>query len=120
MRKKLYLVISLVIFVVFVSSCSSDSQFAVSISDKNVSQEEIAMNNLLDSIEVLNAKYPSSHTRGSFFSGGAVGLADAAGWAAGAGIGRWVGGAAGSLGGPATAVLGAFVVGRVGPYVCHF
>ena len=40
MRKKLYLVISLVIFVVFVSSCSSDSQFAVSISDKNVSQEE--------------------------------------------------------------------------------
>ncbi len=120
MRKKLYLVISLVIFVVFVSSCSSDSQFAVSISDKNVSQEEIAMNNLLDSIEVLNAKYPSSHTRGSFFSGGAVGLADAAGWAAGAGIGRWVGGAAGSLGGPATAVLGAFVGGRVGPYVCTF
>lgn len=63
---------------------------------------------------------PSSQTRGSFWSGGAVGLADAAGWAAGAGIGRWAGGAAGSLGGPATAVLGAFVGGRVGPYVCTF
>lgn len=104
----------------FISSCSSDEQNIIAQTESQISQEEIAMKALIDSIDVLNEKYPSVQTRNAFFTGGAVGLADAAGWAAGAGIGRWVGGAAGSLGGPATAVLGTFIGGRVGPYVCTF
>ena len=104
----------------FISSCSSDEQNIMTNAETCISQEEMAMKALIDSIDVLNEKYPSVQTRGSFVTGGAVGLADAAGWAAGAGIGRWVGGAAGSLGGPATAVLGTFIGGRVGPYVCTF
>ena len=113
-------VIFLFCSVFIISSCSSEEQGLMSTKDFDISQEDIAMKNLLDSIDVLNEKYPSTQTRGTFFSGGAVGLADAAGWAAGTGIGRWIGGAVGALGGPATAVLGTFVGGKAGPYVCTF
>ncbi len=118
--RKTSMSILLLCCVFFISSCSSDEQNILANTEPNISQEEIAMQNLIDSIDALNEKYPSVQTRGAFVTGGAVGLADAAGWAAGAGIGRWVGGAAGSLGGPATAVLGTFIGGKVGPYVCTF
>ena len=104
--------------VLFISSCSSDDQITMANTEPYISQEDIAMKALIDSIDVLNEKYPSVQTRGAFISGSAVALADAVGWAAGAGIGRWVGGAVGALGGPATAVLGTFIGGKVGPYVC--
>ena len=117
-RIRMYIV--LLCCVLFISSCASDEQSVLTNTETCIPQEEVAMKALIDSIDVLNAKYPSVKTKGAFLDGGAVGLADAAGWAAGAGIGRWVGGAAGSLGGPATAVLGAFIGGRVGPYVCTF
>lgn len=117
---KLSFIFFLFLCSISLSSCSPDSQYATSSPMLNVVQEDSAMNELLDSIDALNAKYPSIQTRGAFLSGGLVGLADAAGWAAGGAVGRWAGGAAGSIGGPATAVLGAFVGGRVGPYVCTF
>lgn len=108
---------------IFASSCTSDEQYAIANSDSYTAKKELAMKNLFDSIDALNEKYPSVQTRGGWYNfceSGTVGLADAAGWYAGAGIGRWVGGAVGGVGGPATAVLGSFVGGQVGPFVCTF
>ena len=118
--KKTTMSLVLLCCVFLISSCSSNNQDIQTNTEPYIPQEKIAIKALIDSIDMLNEKYPSVQTRGAFFTGGVVGLADAAGWAAGAGIGRWVGGAAGSLGGPATAVLGTFIGGRVGPYVCTF
>ena len=120
MLRKISMSIVLLCCAFFISSCSSDEQNNLTNTEPYISQEEMAMKALIDSIDVLNEKYPPVQTRGAFVTGGTVALADAAGWAAGAGIGRWAGGAAGSLGGPVTAVLGTFIGGRVGPYVCTF
>ena len=107
--KKTTMSLVLLCCVFLISSCSSNNQDIQTNTEPYIPQEKIAIKALIDSIDMLNEKYPSVQTRGAFFTGGVVGLADAAGWAAGAGIGRWVGGAAGSLGGPATAVLGTFI-----------
>ncbi len=83
-----------------------------------VSQEDIAMKNLLDSIDALNEKYPSTQIRGSFWGGCAGALADAVGYSAGSGIGSWIGGLVGSLAGPAGTIAGVVIGGHVGPYIC--
>lgn len=119
MLSKTFMSIFLLSSMFFISSCSSDEQITLAKTESYTHQEEIAMKALIDSIDVLNEKYPSLQTRG-FWSGGLSGLADALGWSLGAAIGRWIGAAAGSDGGPATAVLGAFLGGKAGPCVCTF
>lgn len=86
---------------------------------KNLSsQDQIAVESLLSSISDLNAQYPPVNTRGAFTSNAAVGLADAAGFAAGKRIGAWAGSAIGSAAGPWGAVAGHLVGRKVGPYIC--
>ena len=43
----------------FISSCSSDEQNIMTNAETCISQEEMAMKALIDSIDVLNEKYPS-------------------------------------------------------------
>lgn len=86
--------------------------------DSCISQEDIVMKNLLDSIDALNEKYPANQIRGSFWGGFVVGGADMAGASIGGGIGGWLGGLAGSLGGPVGTYLGIVIGQHVGPYIC--
>ena len=88
MLRKISMSIVLLCCAFFISSCSSDEQNNLTNTEPYISQEEMAMKALIDSIDVLNEKYPPVQTRGAFVTGGTVALADAAGWAAGAGIGR--------------------------------
>ncbi len=110
--------------VLSITSCSSDDRCDV-VALKPVtqpetlsSQDQIAVENLLSSISDLNAQYPSVSTRGAFTSNAAVGLADAAGFAAGGKIGAWAGSAIGSAAGPWGAIAGHLIGRKVGPYVC--
>ncbi|KXB77825.1 hypothetical protein HMPREF1860_01238 [Prevotella amnii] len=88
-----------------IASCSSDVRYdevepkGVTQIENLSSQDQIAVENLLSSISDLNAQYPSVSTRGAFTSNAAVGLADAAGYAAGGRIGAWAGSAIGSAAG---------------------
>jgi len=127
MKKNNYKILSMIavfaivtVGVFFITSCKSDKKNTMIATDSYVMQEDIAMKNLLDSIDALNEKYPATQIKGSFWGGGAVALADAAGMAAGGGIGGWVGGVAGSLAGPAGTVVGVVIGQRVGPWIGCF
>lgn len=132
--KKINLHISFNVIVFFVcsvqlillASCSAENQ-AEAIKAEAITkletlsiEDKLAVSELIDSIDKLDAKYPSTTTRGGFWSNGTVGLADAAGWAAGGAIGSWAGGAIGSAGGPCGTIAGHLIGRRVGPYVCTF
>lgn len=112
--------------ILFVASCSSNSQYdsvntePITNSESLSVDDQIAVSELIDSINHLNIKYPSMVSRGGFWSGGFVGLADMAGSAAGGAIGGWAGGAIGSAGGPGGAIVGHLVGRKVGPFVCCF
>lgn len=107
-----------------IASCSSDVRYdevepkPVTQIENLSSQDQIAVENLLSSISDLNAQYPSVSTRGAFTSNAAVGLADAAGYAAGGRIGAWAGSAIGSAAGPWGAIAGHLIGRKVGPYIC--
>lgn len=109
-----------------VCSCSSDYQYdavesgSVAQLEGLSYQDQIALDGLLNSMNELNAKYPSVNTRGVFLKDGIVGLADAAGYAAGGAIGSWTGAALGSIAGPWGTIAGHLIGRKVGPWVCTF
>lgn len=118
-NRSIKLVILAMLLIVVVSvSCSDD--------EKYVEQEEVGvevinngLNSFLLSVDSLNNHYSTVESRGSFWGGSGVAMADYVGYACGGSIGRWAGGILGSLtGNPLIGYAGAIIGGKVGPAVC--
>ena len=106
--------------VMMLPSCSNEEIDTEIIKTENVlTVSDMQFRTFLCSVDSLNACYPSHKTRGSFYNGAGVGLADYIGGSCGGTIGRWAGGAIGSLSGnPIGTIMGSIIGRRVGPAIC--
>ena len=101
------------------TSCSNVYDEMQSCNDTSSSVEDKNLAVLFNSLDSLNACYPTSTTRGKFWGGAGTSIADNVGRALGGKIGGRVGGTIGSLTGNPMGTIGGYIIGaKFGPMLC--